>query len=254
MQEPLDLHVDERGVAALTLNRPKRANAFDAALADALLLAVERCAGERNLRLLIVQGNPRVFCAGIDIAWMKESGGATYDDNLRDARKMARILHGLRTMPVPVLAIVSGAAIGLGVGLAAACDIAIGAETAKFRLSEVRLGIIPSVISPYMIDAIGERACRRYFLTAEEFSAQEALRLGLLHAVAAATDLPALADRLTGELLAGKPLAQHAAKDAIEHQRSPAISEALIEETAKRLASVRRGAEAQDALAAFLKA
>ena len=163
------------------------------------------------------------------------------------------MLRALRTLPVPVVAMVQGPAIGLGVGLVAACDIAVAADVASFRLTEVRLGILPAVISPHLIDAIGERACRRYFLSAEAFSAADALRLGLLHEVCPPEGLEATVSRIVSELLTGKPGAQKAAKALIEAQRSPALDEALIADTARRLTDIRGGREAQDALAEFLR-
>jgi methylglutaconyl-CoA hydratase len=253
LKEPLDLSIDAAGIARLTLNRPKRANSLDAGLTDALVEAVARCAANADIRVVVVQATGRAFCAGIDIARMKEAGAESYEANYQDAMKLATMLRALRMLPVPVVAVVQGPAIGLGVGLAAACDIAIAADTASFRLTEIRLGILPAVISPYLLDAIGERACRRYFLSAEAFSAAEALRLGLLQDVRPPEGLEAAVSRIVTELLAGKPGAQEAAKALIEAQRSPALDEALIADTARRLTDIRGGKEAQDALSEFLK-
>ena len=253
MQEPLDLAIDSTGIARLTLNRPKRANSLDAGLTDALVEAIRRCGDDAAIRAVVVQATGRAFCAGIDIARMKEAGSASYESNYQDALKLATMLRALRTLPVPVVAMVQGPAIGLGVGLVAACDIAVAADVASFRLTEVRLGILPAVISPHLIDAIGERACRRYFLSAEAFSAADALRLGLLHEVCPPEGLEATVSRIVSELLTGKPGAQKAAKALIEAQRSPALDEALIADTARRLTDIRGGREAQDALAEFLR-
>ena len=252
MQEPLDLAIDSAGIARLTINRTTRANSIDAELTDALLEALEYLAEQPNLRLVVLLGNGRTFCAGIDIGWMKESGGASYDENYRDATKLALVLLRLRALPVPTVAVVTGPAIGFGVGLVAACDIAIAAETAKFRLSEVRLGILPAVISPYLIDAIGERVCRRFFLTAENIDAAQAFQLGLVHIVSPLEEIGAIAATLVTELLAGKPLAQRAIKGLLDAQRAPQLNEALIAETARRLTELRGGQEAQDALAEFI--
>lgn len=252
MHEPFDLAIDAAGIARLTINRTARANSIDAELADKLLAAMDYLAALPDLRLLVLLGNGRTFCAGIDIGWMKDSGGASYDDNYRDATKLAHVLYRLRNLPVPTVAVVAGAAIGFGVGLVAAADVAIGADTAKFRLSEVRLGILPAVISPYLIDAIGPRACRRFFLSAEDFDARQAFQLGLLHAVAPLEELGGLVAGIVTELLAGKPQAQRAAKALLEAQRAPLLDEALIAETARRLTALRSGEEAQDALAEFL--
>jgi methylglutaconyl-CoA hydratase len=252
MQEPLDLAIDSAGIARLTLNRTKRANSLDAELTDKLLEALEYLGTLPNLRLVALLANGRSFCAGIDIAWMKESGGASYDDNYRDAIKLAYVLRALRNLPVPTVAAVAGPAIGFGVGLVAACDVAIAADTAKFRFSEVRLGILPAVISPYLIDAIGTRACRRYFLSAEDIEASEALRLGLVHVLAPLEEFGALVAHIVTQLLAGKPLAQRGVKSLLDAQRRPALDNDLIASTARQLAELRQGQEAQDALAEFI--
>lgn len=253
MQEPVDLAIDETGLARVTLNRPKRANSIDPEMSAALLAALEACEADPSVRVLLLQASGRNFCAGVDLAWMKQVGTLDYEDNLRDALHVAWLLHRLNTMRMPTLAVIPGRVVGLGVGIVAACDIAIAVESASFRLSEVRLGIIPAVISPYVIAAMGPRASRRYFLTAEAFDAAEAHRIGFVHAVCGDGDLDAAAAAMTAELLAGKPQAQAAAKRLIEEVRQQPLSEALIADTATRLAETRRGQEAQDALAAFLK-
>jgi methylglutaconyl-CoA hydratase len=252
MQEPLDVAMDTAGVARVTLNRPKRANAFDPALTDALMDALERLAGDPKLRALVLLGNGRTFCAGVDIKGMKDTGAATFEANRDDARKIARLLWRLNTMPVPTVAVVLGAAVGLGVGLVACCDIVLASEVATFRFSEVRLGIIPSVISPYVVAAMGARACRRYFLTGETFHAAEAYRLGLVHQVASPDQIDSTAAELVAALHAGRKGALRAAKALLEDIRQRPLDEALIEETARRLAEIRSTPEAQQALSEFL--
>ena len=252
MQEPLDYAIDAAGIARITLNRPKRANSLDPALADALMAALEHLAAEPKARVLVLLGAGRSFCSGIDLNWMKEGGSASREENYADALKLAKILHRLHTLPVPTLAAVAGHAIGFGVGLVAACDVAVAAETAVFRFSEVRLGIIPAVISPYVLNAIGTRAARRYFLNGESFPASEAVRIGLLHGSCTLEDFGAVTAQMVAELLAGKKHAQTAIKSLLDDVGSPRIDEALIEDTARRLAQIRATPEAQAALADFL--
>ncbi len=252
MQEPLHIEKAESGIARLVLNRAKRGNSLDAALADALAAALEELSQDKSLRALVLTGNGRNFCGGVDLAWMKESGGASYDENFRDALKLAKILHRLHTLSVPTSAAVNGPVIGMGVGFVAACDIAIAADTATFRFSEVRLGILPAVISPYAISAMGMRACQRYMLSAETFDAAEARRLNLVQEVVPAAELTYATNRMTAELTSGKPLALAAVKTLLSRQRVPQLDDALIEDTARRLTEQRRSPEAQAALAAFL--
>jgi methylglutaconyl-CoA hydratase len=253
MNEPLDFAVDAAGIARITLNRPKRANSVDPELADALKAALDRVASAPDVRVVVLLGNGRTFCAGIDINWMAAGGAASPEDNYQDALKLAKLLHRLYTLPVPTVAAVTGPAIGLGVGLVAACDIAIATESASFRFSEVRLGIMPSVISPYVIGAMGMRGARRYFLSGETFGAMEAARFGLVQQFCAMDDLGEVTSELVAQLLAGKPRAQSGIKSLLELYRKPPLDDALIEETARRLAEIRATPEAQAALAEFLK-
>ena len=253
MKEPLDVAMDKAGIAQVTINRPSRANAVDPALAQSMLEAFEWLANDPKLRVLVLLGNGRTFCAGLDLKAMTEKAAASFEQNYQDALLLTKLLHRLNTMPVPTLAVVPGAAIGLGVGLVACCDVVIASELATFRFSEVRLGIIPAVISPYAIAAMGARACRRYFLSGEAFDAAEAMRLGLVHAVSDLDGLGAKTAQLAAELHAGKVHAQRAAKTLIEDVRLAPVNEDLIQETARRLAEIRATPEAQEAFAEFLK-
>jgi len=253
MHEPLDFAIDSAGIGRITLNRPKRANSIDPELADALMAALDHCAAEPKLRVLVLLGVGRTFCAGIDLNWMKEGGSASYDDNYADALKLARILYRLHTLPVPTIAAVSGHAIGFGVGLIAACDVAVAVDTAVLRFSEVRLGIIPAVISPYVVAAMGIRACQRYFLSGESFPAADAVRLGLIHQLCKLDELGVATAQIVAELLAGKREAQKAAKLLLDDARPVRLDETVLEGTARRLAEIRRTPEAQAALAEFLK-
>jgi len=253
MHEPLDFAIDAAGIGRITLNRPKRANSIDPELADALMAALDHCGAEAKLRVLVLLGVGRTFCAGIDLNWMKEGGSASYDDNYADALKLARILYRLHTLPVPTIAAVSGHAIGFGVGLIAACDVAVAVDTAVLRFSEVRLGIIPAVVSPYVVAAMGIRACQRYFLSGESFPAADAVRLGLIHQLCKLDELGVTTAQIVAELLAGKREAQKAAKKLLGNARPVRLDESVIEDTAGRLAEIRGTPEAQAALAEFLK-
>jgi methylglutaconyl-CoA hydratase len=239
-------------VVRIVLNRAARANAIDPAMAAALLEALDRASHDPGVRALVLSSTGRTFCAGIDLAFMKRAGSASADENREDAELLARLLHRLAAFPAPTLALVQGGAIGLGVGLVACCDMALASEDARFRFSEVRLGIIPATISPYVIAAMGARACRRYFLTAEAFPAVEATRLGLVHAVVPAGELERAGEALLREILAGRPGAQRAAKTLIEDMRDAPLTSDLIAETARRLADIRGTGEAQEALGNFL--
>jgi methylglutaconyl-CoA hydratase len=253
MKEPLDVAMDKAGIAQVTINRPSRANAVDPALAQSMLEAFEWLANDPKLRVLVLLGNGRTFCAGLDLKAMTEKAAASFEENYQDALVLTKLLHRLNSMPVPTLAVVPGAAIGLGVGLVACCDVVLASELATFRFSEVRLGIIPAVISPYVIAAMGARACRRYFHSGEALDAAEAMRLGLVHTVSDLDGLGAKAAQLAAELHAGKREAQRAAKTLIEDMRFASATEAVAQETARRLAEIRSSPEAQEALAEFLK-
>jgi len=252
MKEPLDVAMDTAGIARVTINRPKRANAIDPELASSLFEALEWLANEPKLRVLVLLGNGRTFCAGLDLKAMKATAAASREENYQDALNLAKLLQRLHTMPVPTLAVVPGAAIGLGVGFAACCDVVLASELATFRFSEVRLGIIPSIISPYVIAAMGARACSRYFLSGETFDAAEAHRLGLVHMVSSLDDIGATAAQIVSELLVGKREAQKAAKLLIEDVRLAPLNNGLIEDTARRLAELRASPEAQEALSQYL--
>ncbi len=253
MNEPLDVAMDTAGIARITINRPKRANSIDPALAASIFEALDWLANDPKLRVLVLLGSGRTFCAGLDLKALPATMDAPYDENYADALKFAKLLHRLYTMPVPTLAVVPGAAIGLGVGFVACCDIALASEAATFRFSEVRLGIIPAIISPYVIAAMGVRACQRYFLSAETFDAAEAQRLGLVQIVSSLDNLGEAAGKIAGELLAGKRDAQRASKLLIEHVRLSPLDNTLIEDTARRLAEIRASEQAKCAVEEALK-
>jgi methylglutaconyl-CoA hydratase len=253
MNEPLDVAMDTAGIARITINRPKRANSVDAAMADAMLEALDWLANDPKLRVLVLLGAGRTFCAGLDLKALPATMAAPFEENYADALKFAKLLHRLHTVPVPTLAVIPGAAIGLGVGFVACCDIALASEVATFRLSEVRLGIIPAIISPYVIAAMGPRACQRYFLSAETLDAAEAHRVGLVQMVSSLENLGDSAGKIVSELMAGKRDAQRASKQLIDRVRVSPLDDQLIEDTARRLAEIRATEQAKNAVEEALK-
>lgn len=241
------------GIATLRMNRPDVHNAFDDALIAALTAELRRVDGSAEARVVVLAANGKSFSAGADLIWMKRMARYSREENLRDAAALAGLMRTLDGMKKPTIARVQGAAYGGGVGLVACCDIAIATTQAGFSLSEVRLGLIPSVISPYVIAAIGERAARRYFLTAERFDAREAFRIGLVHEVVESDALDEAVAKIATELLKGGPQAQDAAKKLIADVSRRPMDDALAAETAKRIAEIRTGGEGREGVAAFLE-
>ena len=248
-----DLHcvTDERGVTTLTIDRPERHNALDRELIDAMASALHSI--ESITRVLVIAGSGNSFCAGADIAWMKASIALSEADNRADAAALSSLLESLDTFPHPTIARIQGAAIGGGSGLAACCDIAIANETALFGFPEVRLGLLPATISPYVLSAIGAREARRWFLTGERFDAVTAYRLGLVHDVCSTDNLDTRVDERVKALLAGGPEAQRATKQLVMDVAGRPVTENLRQEVANRLAKQRAGTEAQEGLTAFLE-
>jgi len=244
--------IDARGVATLTLNRPEVHNAFDDHLIAELTHKLRGLDHNASVRAVVLAAEGKSFSAGADLNWMKRVAHYSEAENIRDAVALASLMRALNGLTKPTIGRVQGAAFGGGVGLVACCDIALADSAAVFSLSEVRLGLIPAVISPYVIGAIGERNARRYFLTAERFDAQEALRIGLVHGVASDGGLDAAVSRVLDELLKGGPKAIAAAKDLIAHVAGHPIDQVLAEETASRIAQIRVSPEGQEGIAAFL--
>jgi methylglutaconyl-CoA hydratase len=239
------------GIARVTLNRPEVRNAFDDALIKALHDAFVSLGKDSSVRAVVLAGNGPAFCAGADLNWMKRMAGYGYEQNLADARALADMLAALDRMPKPTIARVHGPAFAGGTGLVAACDIAVGAPEAKFCFSEAKLGLSPATISPHVIRAIGERAARRYFLTAEVFDAPEAFRIGLLSILA--EELDETIDGLLKHLLAGGPEAMKEIKALIRTVASRPLDEAMIADTAKRIAEIRVSPEGREGIASFLE-
>jgi methylglutaconyl-CoA hydratase len=247
------LNVDARGVATLTLNRPEVHNAFDDRLIAELTHKLRDAAHAPEVRVIVLAANGKSFSAGADLNWMKRMARYSEGENLRDAVGLADLMHTISVLPKPAVARVQGPAYGGGVGLVACCDIAVGSSAAVFSLSEVRLGLIPAVISPHVIAAIGERQARRYFLTAERFDAAEAQRIGLLHLSVEETQLDAALDGIVDHLLKSGPKALAAAKDLIASVANRPIDRRLVEDTAERIARIRVTAEGREGIAAFLE-
>ena len=244
--------IDARGVARVSLNRPEKHNAFDDAVIAALREAFDSLASRADVRVVVLASEGKNFSAGADLGWMKRMAEYDYDHNHKDAQLLAGMLKALHDLPQPTIARVQGAAFGGAVGLVSCCDMAVASEGASFCLSEVKIGLIPATISPYVIKAMGERAARRYFTTAERFRAAEGLRLGLVSEVAAEDALDATVDKLVDALLQNGPQAVRAAKKLVVDVAGRDITAALIEDTCGRIAQIRVAQEGQEGLGAFL--
>jgi methylglutaconyl-CoA hydratase len=251
MYETLEI-LRDGGVASVWMNRPDVHNAFNEQLIAELTAACQALDADDAVRVVVLAGRGKSFSAGADLNWMRRAAEASVDANLADARKLAGMLRTLAEMDKPTIARVHGAALGGGMGLASACDICVAGEGAVFATSEVRFGIIPSAISPYVIRAIGARQASRYFQTAERISAARARELGLAHEVVASDALDAKVQELVTALLQGGPRSQGAAKALIRAVADQPVSDALVEDTACRIATLRATPEAQEGLAAFL--
>jgi methylglutaconyl-CoA hydratase len=235
------------------LNRPDKHNAFDEHLIAELTQAFRDLGNDAAVRVVVLAANGSSFSAGADLDWMKRVSVMDRAANERDSLLLADLMAAIDHCPKPVVALVEGAAFGGGVGLVACCDIAIATTKASFCLSEVRLGLIPAVISPYVAAAIGPRACRRYFLTAEKFDAATAETLGLVHRVVAPEALAEARDEIVGHLMKGGAAAQAAAKDLLHRVAYARIDEALRRDTASRIADARASEEGKEGIAAFLE-
>ncbi len=249
----LDIAIDGRGVATVTMNRPDKHNAFDDGVIAELTAAFEALAANPEVRLMVLAAAGKSFSAGADLGWMQRMAGYSYEDNLRDAGALARMLKTLDSLPLPTIARVQGAAFGGAVGLVSCCDIAIASPRASFCLSEVKIGLIPATISPYVVAAMGQRAARRYSVSAERFSAETAASLGLVSEVVAEEALDAAVDAMIDTLLGNSPAAMRAAKQLIAEVGNRPIDATLIADTSERIARIRVSEEGQEGLGAFLE-
>jgi methylglutaconyl-CoA hydratase len=250
--------IDKRGVATVSLNNPEKHNAFDDTIIGQLTEAFTAVAANKTVRVMVLASQGKSFSAGADLNWMKRMTGYSYEENLRDAKALADMLKTLNFLPQPSIARVQGAAFGGAVGLVSCCDMAVGTPRAMFSLSEVKIGLMPATISPYVIAAIGSRASRRYFTTAERFSAETALQLGLLSDVVAEDALDDTVNARVGQLLANSPAAVRAAKALVFDVAGQTInndgsSDDLIAMTSERIAAIRVSDEGQEGLSAFLE-
>ncbi|WP_197388243.1 enoyl-CoA hydratase/isomerase family protein [Ralstonia pseudosolanacearum] len=239
-------------VATLTLNRPDVRNAFNETVIAELTGAFHALATEDSVRAIVLAGHGPAFCAGADLNWMQKMAGYSDDENRADALRLAEMLRAIHACPKPVVARVHGDTYAGGVGLVSACDIVVAADTAHFCLSEARLGLIPATISPYVIRALGEQASRRYFITAERFTAAEAHRLGLVHELAGAEALDATVDALTAALVANSPNAVRESKRLVREIAGAPIDDALLADTANRIATIRASAEGREGVQSYL--
>jgi methylglutaconyl-CoA hydratase len=239
-------------VARVTLNRPEVRNAFNEGLIAELTAAFTELGARPDLRAIVLAAEGKAFCAGADLNWMKAMAGYSWDENHADAAKLADMLWAIYSCPVPVIARVQGDVYAGGVGLVACADIVVAADTAGFCLSEAKLGLLPATIGPYVVKALGEQASRRYFVTAERFSAAEAQRLGLVNEVVAADALDAKVDGLVAAITANGPAAVRACKQLVKDVAGREITPALRDDTARRIADIRASDEGREGVQSFL--
>ncbi len=245
--------IDARGVARVTLNNPDKHNAFDDSIIAQLLQSFRQIEADSQVRVMVLASNGKSFSAGADLGWMKRMATYSHAENLADSEALAEMLCTLNVMRVPTVARVQGAAFGGAVGLVSCCDMAVATQRASFCLSEVKIGLIPATISPYVVAAMGQRAARRYFTTAERFSAATAQTLGLVsELVDDQAELDTAVDALVDAVLLNGPAAVSAAKRLVFDVADKPVTPALIAETCVRIADIRVSVEGQEGLSAFL--
>lgn len=252
MTHPLDLRRPSVHVAEVWLNRPEVRNAFNDGVVQELSDTFRTLAGDGELRAVVLGGHGKAFCAGADLSWMRAMADYTWPQNHADAARLAEMLWAIWTCPVPVVGRIHGDCYAGGVGLAAVCDVLVAADGAHFCLSEARLGLLPATIGPYVVKALGEQASRRYFVTAERFSAARAQALGFVHEVVAAEALDATVTGIVAAIVANGPLAVRACKRLVKDIAGREIDAALREDTARRIADIRASAEGREGVQAFL--
>lgn len=250
--QTLTIAVEGR-VATVTLNRPEVRNAFNETTITELALAFDELGRREDVRAIVLAANGAAFCAGADLNWMKKMAGYSDAENLDDATRLADMLRTIYLCPRPVVAKVQGDCYAGGMGLVAACDIVVAAEEAHFCLSEVKLGLIPATISPYVVKAMGENAARRYFVTAERFPAHEAHRIGFAHEVVAADKLDEQVASIVKALVANSPNAVLEAKRLVREVAGKDVTDALLLDTAERIARIRASSEGREGVASFLE-
>ena len=243
----------QHGVGVIWMNRPEVRNAFNETMIAELTQAFESADADKSIRAVVLAGHGPAFCAGADLNWMKKMSGYTLKENHADAMQLAKMLNTIYTMEKPTVARVHGPAFAGGMGLVSACDIAIAAQGAEFCLSEVKLGLTAATISPYVVAAMGERYARRYFLSAERFTAAEAFRIGLVHDLAPIDELDVTINALLAHLLAASPAAIAASKELIRAVARAPIDENMIVDTATRIALARASVDGKEGVRAFLE-
>lgn len=241
------------GVATVWMNRADKHNAFDEVLISELTDAVRSLGDDADVRIVVLAGRGKSFSAGGDLDWMRRAASYGFEKNLADANALATMLRSIAELPKPTIARVHGAALGGGMGLACACDIAIASDNAVFATSEVRFGLMPATIGPYVLRAIGARQATRYFQTAERIDTTRALAIGLVHEVVAPDALDAKLADIAAALKTGGPAAQAASKRLIADIADRALDDALVTDTAERIARLRATDEAREGLGAFLE-
>ncbi len=248
----VELLHDPRGFATLWLNRPEKNNAFNGQMIAELISVLNQLQADSNVRFLLLRGRGKHFSAGADLAWMQQSADLDYTSNLDDAHQLAELMYSLASLSIPTLAVVQGAAFGGALGLVSCCDMAIGSEEAQFCLSEVRIGLAPAVISPFVVQAMGERVARRYALTAERFAGLRAREVGLLAECYPAAELEQQLQHWIDNLLLNSPQAMRASKKLLREVGSGVLSPALRHDCENAIARLRVSAEGQEGLRAFL--
>lgn len=247
------VEISEQGVATVTLNTPEKHNAFDDDIIKQLTDIFNGISKREDISIMVLASNGKSFSAGADLAWMKRMAGYSYEDNLKDANALAQMLKALNFLPQTTIAKVQGAAFGGAVGLASCCDIVIASTKASFCLSEVKLGLIPATISPYVVDAIGLKASRRYFQTAERFFADKAQQLGLVDEIVEPEALTNKVNSMIATLLANGSQARRQAKKLSQDVAFQAFDDALLADTSERIAKIRVSQEGQEGLSAFFE-
>jgi len=245
--------ISDSGVVYITLNRPEVHNAFDNHVIDELLSLFSEISEDEQVKVCVLQANGKSFSAGADFNWMKSMAKLNKEQNFQDSERLASMMKALDTLPVPTIAKIQGAAYGGALGLIACCDIAIASESAKFCVSEVKIGLIPAVISPYIVRALGHRAARRYMISAELISAQQAAKLGFVHDIVAPELLDQSVDKMITQLLNNGPKAMSACKQLIEQIYNHPINDHILNYTSEQIAAIRTSPEGQEGLSAFLE-
>jgi methylglutaconyl-CoA hydratase len=248
----LDIRRPSAHVAEVWLNRPEVRNAFNDGVIGELTQAFRTLGADAELRAIVLAGHGKAFCAGADLSWMRAMADYTWDQNKADAAALADMLWTVWSCPVPVVGRIQGDCYAGGLGLAAACDVLVAADTMHFCLSEARLGLLPATIGPYVVRALGEQASRRYFITAERFSATQAQALGFVHERVAPEALDAKVAEIVAALVANGPAAVKACKQLVKDVAGRALDATLRDETARRIADIRASAEGKEGVQAFL--